>query len=290
MPTEQHAMAERVWRHGQHRAELHKWSVRVVTDTEYLFLNVCCSHLRTWRLSSTMIVEVACVRLESQGLSRKPHASLHDAPYEQRQASLRFTLTRGIRILSRVSKSTFQLLEDIEDPSLVYYIGRWRSLAAYTSFRASAERKELMTALQCCDASLEWHEISEAEYSQPRSITCTLLHRPTDIFSSPLVGIARCHAGNGWKTGGGAEVEWVLSSTRRRPVHKSLIGRVPLMKFGKDVMLPSSSGEGGKVSDRTCTVIGEWKAGKQKVVLEGNGCQVRCSSIDLRIASPVHLR
>lgn len=240
--------------------------------------------------SSTMIVEVACVRLESKDLSRKSNASLHDAPYEQRQASLRFTLTRGIRILSRVSKSTFQLLEDTEDPSLVYYIGRWLSLAAYTSFRASAERKELMTALKCCEASLDWHEISEAEYSQPHSITCKLLHRPTDIFSSSLVAIARCHSGDGWRTGGGAEVEWVLSSTRRRPVHKSLIGRVPLMKFGKDIMLSSSREEGCKVSDRACTIIGEWKAGKQKDVLEGNGCQVRCSSIDLRIASPVHLR
>jgi hypothetical protein len=163
-------------------------------------------------------------------------------------------------------------------------------LAAYTSFRASAERKELISALQYCDASLDWHEISEAEYSQPRSITCKLLHRPTDIFSSPLVGIARCHAGDGWKTGGGAEVEWVLSSTRRRPLHKSLIGRVPLMKFGKDAMLSNSPEEGGKASDITCTVIGEWKAGKQKDVLGGNACQVRCSSVDLRIASPIHLR
>lgn len=237
-----------------------------------------------------MIVEVACVRLESKDLSRKPHASLHYAPYELRQASLRFTLTRGIRILSRVSKSTFQLLEDTEDPSLVYNIGRWRSLAAYTSFRASAERKELITALRCCEASLDWHEISEAEYLQPRSITCKLLHRPTDIFSSPLVAIARCDAGTGWKTGGGAEVEWVLSSTRRRPVHKSLVGKAPLMRFGKDVMLSSCPKYAGKVDDRTCTVIGEWKAGKQKDVLGGNGYQVRCSSIDLRIASPVHLR
>jgi len=235
-----------------------------------------------------MIVEVACVRLEFKNSSRKPKASLHDAPYEKRQASLRFTLTRGIRILSRVSKSSFQLLEDTEDPSLVYYIGRWRSLAEYTSFRASAERKELITALRYCEASLDWHEISEAEYSHPRKITCKLLHRPTDIFPSPLVGIARCHLENGWKTGGGAEVEWVLSSTRSHPIHGSLVGKVSLMEFGKDVMLSSSPEEGGKVSDRACTVIGEWKACEQKDALEGDGCQVRCSSVDLRIASPLH--
>lgn len=234
-----------------------------------------------------MIVEVACVRLESKDLSREPKVSLHDAPYEKRQASLRFTLTRGIRILSRVSKSSFQLLEDTGDPSLVYYIGRWRSLAEYTSFRASAERKELVTALQCCEASLDWHEISEAEYSHPRNLT--LLHRPTDIFSSPLVAIARCHAGNGWKSGGGAEVEWVLSSTRRHPVHRSLIGKVPLMVFGKDVMILSSTEEGGEASDRSRTVIGEWKTGERVDVLGENGCQVRCSSVDLRIASPIHL-
>ena len=256
-----------------------------MTDTEYTLVGACHNKTQRSTPSVAMIVEVACLRLESKDLH-----SLHDAPYEKRQASLRFTLTRGIRILSRVSKSSFQLLEDTKDPSLVYYIGRWRSLAEYTSFRVSAERKELVTALQCCEASLDWHEISEAEYSQPRSITCKLLHRPTDIFSSSLVAIARCHSGDGWRTGVGAEVEWVLSSTRRRPVHKSLIGRVPLMKFGKDIMLSSSREEGCKVSDRACTIIGEWKAGKQKDVLEGNGCQVRCSSIDLRIASPVHLR
>lgn len=234
-----------------------------------------------------MIVEVACVRLESTDLSRKPKASLHEAPYDHRQASLRFTLTRGIRILSRVSKSSFQLLEDTKDPSLVYYVGRWRSLAEYTSFRASAERKELVTALRCCDASLDWHEINEAEYSHPRNLT--LLHRPTDIFSSPLVAIARCRAGNGWKTGGGAEVEWILSSTRKHPVHRSLVGKAPLMVFGKDVMLLRSAEEGGEISDRSRIVIGEWKTGEQTDVLGGNGCQVRCSSVDLRIASPIHL-
>jgi len=232
-----------------------------------------------------MIVEVACVRLESKDLH-----SLHDAPYEKRQATLRFTLTRGIRVLSRISKSSFQLLQDTKDLSLVYYIGRWRSLAEYASFRASAERKEFVAALRCCEASLDWHEISEAEYSQPRSITCNLLHRPTEIFSSPLVAIARCHAGNGWKAGGGAEVEWVLSSINRRPVHKSLIGKVPLMEFGKDVMLSSFPEEGGQVGQRTRTVIGEWKAGQRKDVSEGTDCRVRCSSVDLRIASPIHLR
>jgi hypothetical protein len=230
-----------------------------------------------------MIVEVACVRLESKDLH-----SLHDAPYEKRQASLRFTLTRGIRILSRVSKSSFQLLEDIKDPSLVYYIGRWRSLAEYTSFRASAERKELVNALRCCEASLDWHEISETEYSHPRNITCTLLHRPTDIFSSLLVAIARCHTGDSWKNGGGAEIEWILSSTRRHPVHKALIGKVPLMVFGKDVT--TSPETGGHVSDSTRTIIGEWRTDEPKDVLEGDGCQVRCSSVDLRIASPIHLR
>jgi hypothetical protein len=237
-----------------------------------------------------MIVEVACVRLESTDPSRKPNTSLHDAPYEKRQASLRFTLTRGLRILSRVSKSSFQLLEDIKDPSLVYYIGRWRSLAEYTSFRASAERKEFVKALHCCEASLYWHEISEAEYSQPRNITCKLLHRPTEIFSSPLVGIARCRTGNDWKTGGGTEVEWVLSSMRRHPAHKSLVGKVSLMEFGEDVMLSNCPAEGSEMNGRTCTVIGEWKAGQQKHVLEGTGYQVCCSSVDLRIASPVHLR
>lgn len=237
-----------------------------------------------------MIVEVACVRLESKDSSRRADASLHDAPYEKRQATLRFTLTRGIRILSRVSKSSFQLLEDIKDPSLVYYIGRWRSLAEYTSFRASVERKELVTALRCCEATLDWHEISEAEYLQPRNITFKLLHRPTDIFLSPLVAIARCHAGNGWKTGGGTEVDWVLSSMRRHPVRRSLIGKAPLMEFGEDVMLSSFPEEAGKVSDRTRTVIGEWKVGQEHDVLEDDGCRVRCSSIDLRLASPIHLR
>lgn len=256
-----------------------------MTDTEYILVGACHNKTQRSTPSVAMIVEVACLRLESKDLH-----SLHDAPYEKRQATLRFTLTRGLRILSRVSKSSFQLLEDTKDPSLVYYIGRWRSLAEYTSFRASAERKELVDALRCCEASLDWHEISETEYSHPRNIACIPLHRPTDIFSSPLVAIARCRMGDSWKTGGGAEVEWILSSTRRHPVHKALIGKVPLMAFGKDVMLSTSPKMGGHVSDITRTVIGEWSTDEPKDVLEGDGCQVRCSSVDLRIASPVHLR
>lgn len=288
MPTEQHAMTERVCRCSQHRAEVAQKTARVSTDTEYILVESHDIHTEISTSCAAMIVEVACVRLESTDLSREPKVSLHEAPYEKRQASLRFTLTRGIRMLSRVSKSSFQLLEDTEDPSLVYYIGRWRSLAEYTGFRASAERKELITALRFCEASLDWHEISEAKYSHPRNLA--FLHRPTDIFSSPLVGIARCHAGNGWKTGGGAEVEWVLSSTRRHPIHRSLIGTVPLMVFGKDVMISSSAEESDEVDHRSRTVIGEWKTGEQMDVWGGSGCQVRCSSVDLRIASPVHLR
>lgn len=235
-----------------------------------------------------MIVEVACVRLESKDLPRKQNPSLHDAPYDKRQATLRFTLTQGIRILSRMSKSSFQLLQDTENPSLVYYVGRWRSLAKYTRFRASTERKELITALRCCEASLDWQEISEAKYVHPHVLTFT--HRPMDIFSSPLVGIARCHLGDAWYTGGGTDMEWVLSSTRKHPAHKSLIGKKLLVEFEKDVMLFSSSDIDGNVDDRTCTVIGEWKTCKQGGHLDDNGCsQLRCSSVDLRIASPIHL-
>jgi hypothetical protein len=237
-----------------------------------------------------MIVEVACVSLKSKDLSRKQNASLHDAPYDKRQATLRFTLTKGIRILSRMSKSSFQLLQDMEEPSLVYYIGRWRCLADYTKFRGSLERKDLMSALRCCEASLDWHDFSEAEYSQPRTVTSTLLHRPRDIFSSPLVGIARCHVGSSWKMGGGSALEWVSSSTGKHPTHKSLISKKPLIQFEKDVMLLSPSDADSKAVDKICTVIGEWKSGKPWEVLGANGrTRVRCSSVDLRIASPIHL-
>jgi hypothetical protein len=237
-----------------------------------------------------MIVEVACVRLESKDLSRKQNASLHDAPYDKRQATLRYTLTSGIRVLSRMSRSSFQLLQDIEDPSLVYYIGRWRSLADYTGFRASAERKELVFALRCCEASLDWHEFSEAEYSQPRNVTSTLLHRPTSIFASPLVGIARCHLGDDWKTGGGAEMDWVLSSTRKHPAHKSLVGKKSLVEFEKDVMLVRTSDVDIEPDHEKRTVVGEWGIGKERGVLGASAhSQGRCSSVDLRIASPIHL-
>lgn len=235
-----------------------------------------------------MIIEVACVCLESK--SRKQIPSLHDAPYDKRQATLRFTLTQGVRILSRMSKHTFHLLQDTEDPSLVYYIGQWRSLACYTGFRASPEREEFMAALRCCEASLVWHEISETKYSQSRNFSLRLLHRPNDIFASPLVGIARCHVTDGWKSGGGIDVDWVLSCTGKRPAHKSLIGKKSIVEFEKDVLLLTFSKEGSEADDRGCLVVGEWKNVERGAFSEGVDCsQVRCSAIDLRIASPIHL-
>lgn len=241
-------------------------------------------------LSVAMIVEVACVRLESKGLPRERKLFLHDAPYQKRQAALRFTLTQGIRVLSRVSKHTFHLLQDTEDPFLVYYIGRWRSLACYTSFRTSPERQELISALQRCEASLAWHEISNAKYSRPRNVALRMLHGQADIFAAPLVGIARCHAGDGWVSGGGMDVEWVLSCTRKNPAHMSLVGNMPLVEFWKDVLRSNTLNHGGKGNDRVCLVIGEWSPGERKRIWKRGDCsQARCADIDLRIVSPIHL-
>jgi hypothetical protein len=235
-----------------------------------------------------MIVEVACVRLESKDLPREQKPFLHDAPYDKRQAALRFTLTRGIRVLSRMSKHNFYLLQDIEDPSLVYYIGRWHSLASYTGFRASMEREELISALRHCEASLAWHEISNAEYSRSCNISLEFLQSPKDIFQSPLVGIARCQVGDGWQTGGGQDLEWILSCTRKHPTHKSLVGRRPLVEFRKDVLL--SKNHGSNTDDQACFVIGEWTTVDREGGWRGDGySQVRCPDLDLRIASPIHL-
>jgi hypothetical protein len=237
-----------------------------------------------------MIVEVACVCLEAKDLPREQKPFLHDAPCDKRQAALRFTLTRGIRILSRMSKHNFHLLQDIEDPSLVYYIGRWRSLASYTEFRASAEREELISALRYCEASLAWHEISNAEYSRSRNVALKLLQGPKDIFEAPLVGIARCQARDGLETGGGEDLEWVLSCTCKHPTHKSLIGRKPLVEFCKDVLLSNEMYHGSSDDGRACLVIGEWNTVDHKGGWRGDGCsQVRCSDLDLRIGSPLHL-
>jgi hypothetical protein len=235
-----------------------------------------------------MIVEVACVRLEAKELPREQKPFLHDAPYDKRQAALRFTLTRGIRILSRMSKHNFHLLQDIEDPSLVYYIGRWQSLASYTGFRASTEREELVSALRHCEASLAWHEISNAEYSRSRNISLEFLQGPKDIFKSPLVGIARCQARGGWETGGGQDLEWILSCTRKHPIHKSLVGRRPLVSFRTDALL--SENHGGNDDDQACLVIGEWTTVGREGGWRGDEySQVRCPDLDLRIASPIHL-
>jgi hypothetical protein len=235
-----------------------------------------------------MVVEVACVRLEAKDLPREQKPFLHDAPYDKRQAALRFTLTRGIRILSRMSKHNFHLLQDIEDPSLVYYIGRWHSLASYTGFRASMEREELVSALRHCEASLAWHEISNAKFLRSRNVSLELLEGPKDIFAAPLVGIARCQVGAGWEISGGQDVEWVLSCTRRHPIHKSLVGRKPLLEFCKDVLL--SKNHGSNDDDQACLVIGEWTTVDRAGGWRGDECsQVRCSNVDLRIASPIHL-
>jgi hypothetical protein len=237
-----------------------------------------------------MIVEVACVRLEAKDLPCEQKPFLHDAPYDKRQAALRFTLTRGLRILSRMSKHNFHLLQDIEDPSLVYYIGRWHSLASYAGFRVSAERKELILALRYCEASLAWHEISNAEYSRSGNVALELLQGPKDIFEAPLVGIARCQGGDGLETGGGHDLEWVLSCTRKHPSHKCLVGRKPLVKFCKDVMFSNGLNHGSSDNNRACLVIGEWDTVDCTGGWRGDGCsQVQCSTLDLRIGSPIHL-
>lgn len=237
-----------------------------------------------------MIVEVACVRLEAKDLPRERKPFLHDAPYDKRLAALRFTLTQGIRVLSRVSKHTFHLLQDTEDPFLVYYIGRWRSLACYTAFRASSERQELISALRLCEASLAWHEISNAKLSRPCNVARRMLHGHIDIFAAPLVGIARCHAGDGWVSGGGNEVEWVLSCTRKNPAHESLVGSKPLVGFRKDVLVSSPLDHGGKGDGRACLVLGEWSTGERKPVWkEDDYSRVNCADIDLRIVSPIRV-
>lgn len=237
-----------------------------------------------------MIVEVACIRLESKDLPREQKPFLHDAPYDKRQATLRFTLTRGIRILNRISKYTFHLLQDTEDPSLVYYIGRWGSLACYTGFRASADREELISALRLCEASLAWHEISEAQCSRPRKPALRLSHGHTNIFAAPLVGIARCHTGAAWANGGGSDVDWVLSCTRKHPTLTSLVCRNPLVKFRDDALLSSTSECNGGPEIGPCLIVGEWKTGeRERVRGEVGYSQLRCADVDLRILSPIHL-
>lgn len=51
-------------------------------------------------------------------------------------------------VLEKSSGFIFRIFQQVEDPSLVYIVGRWDSTAAHEAFLASAENKELLELIK----------------------------------------------------------------------------------------------------------------------------------------------
>lgn len=240
-----------------------------------------------------MLVEVACIRLESP---RDRKLCLHNAPYDKRNAALRFALTDGIRILSRMSKHVFHLLQDTQDSTMVYYIGQWRSLACYADFRASENRREFLAALQDFNASLAWQELYDTDFRYPRKFASRLLRGFSDLFAAPLVGIMRFRFDQDLRHGRlRMDVDEVLSHNNIYTDHRYLVSSKPRMWLNRDVLLSGVSMHPDEPQQTACLAIGEWRpkdrgsGNSMGSGLESNRLIPAYSEIDMRIASPIHL-
>ena len=139
------------------------------------------------------IAEVACFHIESDLLSSKEKPFLSEAPRDSPTATLRAQIAHGLRVLGKMSKSTFHLLQDIEDPSYFYYVGKWRSKEAYVEFSKSADRDEVVGSLQDCKAVMDWRSLYKIESLRDweTSIVSHLLHKTQPLLSGKVIGIGR---------------------------------------------------------------------------------------------------
>ena len=136
------------------------------------------------------IIEVACFNLQSSVHEGDTKPWLQDAPYDKASSTIRSLLAKGIRILDRHAKSSFHLLQDLNDPQLVYYIGKWRTLDDFTNFCTSKDRGDLVHHFQEANARWEWRRLYET-LSHERSILPSLLHSRDELAKAKVLSWVR---------------------------------------------------------------------------------------------------
>lgn len=70
------------------------------------------------------------------------------SPHTVATPSLQSTLKNALQILHTASGSAFDLLQQIEDPSVIYLLGSWSSVEAHNEFLVSAENIALLEAVK----------------------------------------------------------------------------------------------------------------------------------------------
>jgi hypothetical protein len=247
-----------------------------------------------------MILEYACLCLEGKGLPRDRKLFLHDAPYNKHISNLRYVLTRGIRVLNRASKHTFHLLQDTTDPLRVYYIGKWTSLSAYTHFRASEDRTELLKVLRLCKAYLQWQGFFEVGTLCCLRLKAALqrpLHRHEKIYEAPVVSVLRLDVERGMDSVVDKEKTRCLETmVRKRFPRGTFLSGKSLMRIQGGSLLPTSRIEGETEGNSSHVLICGWQNeecyhrftwGQGRPALE---LIVSVHpEIEARLASPIHL-
>ena len=139
------------------------------------------------------VIEIASFQLESDEIKATTKPFLADAPHDQPTATLRFYLTHAIRVLSKAAKHPFYLVQDLEDSLTIYYMGKWPSLEAYSAFRESKDRTELVNDLAGCKAIMQWsgfYNIVHYEHWES-SFVSAILHKEKGLMAASVVGITR---------------------------------------------------------------------------------------------------
>ena len=144
------------------------------------------------------IIEIACFSLESSGIQAQSKPFLADAPHDQPTATLRFHLSHAIRALSKASKHPFYLLQDLQDSLIIYYMGKWPSIDAYSHFNGSPDHKELLDALESCKAVMRWRGFYDVVqyHNWESSALSALLHKDKGPMGAKVVGLTRHNVSN----------------------------------------------------------------------------------------------
>lgn len=144
-----------------------------------------------------MHLQVTCFHLNSERVQDTRHTFLHDAPRDHVTAALRLILTEGIRVLGQRSGNPCHLLQNVNEPSIVYYITHWRNLQAYAEFCITRDCKLLLDNLRLCKAILEWDETYSVAH--PKSIFENaygyLLHKMKSTYEAEIIAITRFSIG-----------------------------------------------------------------------------------------------
>lgn len=213
------------------------------------------------------VIEIACFRLESTEIQATSKPFLADAPHDQPTATLRFYLSHAIRVLSKSAKHPFYLVQDLEDSLIIYYLGKWPSLEAYTTFHDSKDRGELLSDLAGCQAVMQWsgfYSIAHYEHWES-SFVSALLHKEKALTAASLVGITRLNVAPEDRSAFEETFRKSMPHLERYSGHKGAAGWKIETKFnfdGSEIAPPVSESTPALQRDEFA-ILGGWNSKEQ---------------------------